>query len=486
MASELLKTFQKIDRGRKYQIDRARALGHTVPDSASLSDLASYIAPTIDFPSYQGDGSDLIWNRPSEFPDCYTMLQGEPRDGLVPGLFILIKNDTTTRLPSYNNDNIVSGAAACLTSDGVWYNDLNVNTSHTWDTTKDIVINDGPYKGSYKWFLCYYDPNAVSLPNRFLLLTLLDPVEIVVNKIPVSNAYPEVSSWLFITNASASKYNKLINIEVLPESNITSLDALNFNAAYFFGTYASLEHVSIPTIHTIKWTYSSNNTYLAQFEAPKLRVLDLSNITTVNVHSSPMNKYQGFALNCPNLSIFKFGANSLVSSYCPMTKLKEFKIPNGTFRHIISNSNPNFGLPNNDNIVIKQISDNIPYNWTDTRGAVVVNGRYDTSSTTMNNYVCAKHPLLTHIIIDSNSYSGATADIAPNSPNLRYVTLNQGFVKTNLRINKIDLAYDCLIDILNKLGTGSGSTLTLGTANMSKLSEDEIKIATDKGWTVVE
>ena len=43
-----------------------------------------------------------------------------------------------------------------------------------------------------------------------------------------------------------------------------------------------------------------------------------------------------------------------------------------------------------------------------------------------------------------------------------------------------------LLSIINNLATVSTTqTLTLGTTNLNKLTAEQIKIATDKGWTVV-
>lgn len=37
---------------------------------------------------------------------------------------------------------------------------------------------------------------------------------------------------------------------------------------------------------------------------------------------------------------------------------------------------------------------------------------------------------------------------------------------------------------INGLQTVNGQKLTLGTANLAKLTDDEKKVATDKGWTL--
>jgi hypothetical protein len=52
--------------------------------------------------------------------------------------------------------------------------------------------------------------------------------------------------------------------------------------------------------------------------------------------------------------------------------------------------------------------------------------------------------------------------------------------------NSTSLTSDHLMDIINNLSTVSTTqTLTIGTANLAKLTAEQIKIATDKNWTVV-
>jgi hypothetical protein len=47
------------------------------------------------------------------------------------------------------------------------------------------------------------------------------------------------------------------------------------------------------------------------------------------------------------------------------------------------------------------------------------------------------------------------------------------------------LTHDSLMSIINNLATvTSTKTLTLGTTNLAKLSDEEKAIATNKGWTV--
>lgn len=46
------------------------------------------------------------------------------------------------------------------------------------------------------------------------------------------------------------------------------------------------------------------------------------------------------------------------------------------------------------------------------------------------------------------------------------------------------LSHDSLMSIINNLSTVTGKTLTLGSTNLAKLTDEEKAIATNKGWTV--
>lgn len=64
-----------------------------------------------------------------------------------------------------------------------------------------------------------------------------------------------------------------------------------------------------------------------------------------------------------------------------------------------------------------------------------------------------------------------------------------GFVglKVNLDLsNSSKLTHDSLMNVINKAAdvTASPKTLTLGSTNLAKLSDEEKAIATNKGWTL--
>jgi hypothetical protein len=59
-------------------------------------------------------------------------------------------------------------------------------------------------------------------------------------------------------------------------------------------------------------------------------------------------------------------------------------------------------------------------------------------------------------------------------------------LKTNLDLsNCLNLTHDSLMNVINNLATVENNpTLTLGTTNIAKLTDNEIAIATNKGWII--
>ena len=63
-----------------------------------------------------------------------------------------------------------------------------------------------------------------------------------------------------------------------------------------------------------------------------------------------------------------------------------------------------------------------------------------------------------------------------------------GFIglKVNITLSYCPLSHDSLLNVINKAAdvTASPATLTLGSVNLAKLTDEEKGIATAKGWTL--
>ena len=59
-------------------------------------------------------------------------------------------------------------------------------------------------------------------------------------------------------------------------------------------------------------------------------------------------------------------------------------------------------------------------------------------------------------------------------------------IKANLDLSSCPLTHDSIMNVINKAAdvTASPATLTLGSTNLAKLTDEEKAIATNKGWTL--
>ena len=73
-----------------------------------------------------------------------------------------------------------------------------------------------------------------------------------------------------------------------------------------------------------------------------------------------------------------------------------------------------------------------------------------------------------------------------NCPNLEQVRFTNSITRSISFSSSPKLSHETLIHIINKMGSASASNknLTLGSVNISKLTDEEIAIATNKGWVV--
>ena len=115
--------------------------------------------------------------------------------------------------------------------------------------------------------------------------------------------------------------------------------------------------------------------------------------------------------------------------------------------------------------------------------------KIDTGSNTNFQYIfygCAK--LRTIPALDCSSNTSTTSSY--NSPvgnctNLRNFGGLVGMNKSFYCDSSYVLSYESLLNILNGLADGvSGQTLTLNKVLVNQLSDDDIAIATNKGWSV--
>ena len=117
-------------------------------------------------------------------------------------------------------------------------------------------------------------------------------------------------------------------------------------------------------------------------------------------------------------------------------------------------------------------------------------GLETTKLSNVNNMSLAfrKCDLLETLNLSNWDVSGVTnlTDFVYNCTNLKNFKAPKNIsVSTSNFSGSPNLTVESLIDIINNLATVSTTqTLTLGATNLAKLTTEQIRIATDKGWTV--
>lgn len=502
MASELLKTFQRIDEGRKLQIERARLLGHNVSDNASFTDLAGTITPA---PEITGLTPTVTWDRPKEWPDGKQMIRDNiERDGMFPGAFILLKTDADTfTIPnviasmSNSGSHKMIGAHGYLTSDGVWYNDATENILHTWDKTKDIIIKDGEYAGTYRWLLCYYDPEQQTGGYSFLL-QYMPIAELIIGYMNVKYASNGVGGYLLISYSS-NGYPELVNLEVLPESNYKGSTWSYGNSWYCARDLVKVRNLDLgPTVNLGGSSIGSTFTGL-----DKLKHFNAPNLTNLYTNTSGSNATL-YLTSAKELETLVYGGTRTVFLTVPTYNLTKLHVPKSV---VVFGGTSLIHYPcylrNDIDLDVKYIAGNsIPLNWTNlnnTRLAMGPSGTVNINSSAGSSNICLGHPNLVTIDLtdallhDNTKFSNSGeyyTTVGNYSPKLREIIIGPDFIY-RLDISHTDLTHSCLVAILTNLKDISSETsyypnIKLGVLNLAKLTEDEIKIATDKGWSVIE
>ena len=114
---------------------------------------------------------------------------------------------------------------------------------------------------------------------------------------------------------------------------------------------------------------------------------------------------------------------------------------------------------------------------------------FDTSNVTDIYYMFRECDKLTSLDLSSFDVSKVTSLFGAFSQCFKLQTITKGSFK-NLKVSLdisscVVLSKQSVVDLFDSIGTAnSGAKITLASAVYSQLSEDEIKVATDKGWTV--
>lgn len=499
MASNLLKTFKKIDNHRKALILKANSQGANLPDTASFLDLVPHIAadvaPTYSEFKYALNTED--WTHPEGWPDCKNILEtAEEKDGLKPGIIMLLDatHSDEILLPKYVSSSsspyLYNGfdagnvcAAGYLLSDGTWYNDTTNEITHTWDTSKDIIVETGKHPGRYRWMILYF---SSSKSTGYLNLVRFPAVEVIVGNIASIGSY----CGLFITygyggDDTMCKYLK--HIEFLSSFNASYINWSWGQNRYFMGGMEKLEHITFGK--TVKLQNLPNSAVF--YNCKRLRHIDL---VSKFVYSNQFTLY-----GCASLVSYKGQSNYTVLSG---DFLQLERIENSGYSIRVSGY-----VPENAQVkdcIVYQCY--LPRNWKTMNGFKVDSsnqsnvGSYGSYFSGHDNIMSLDFSNLTKFhpsssIIDtpvlnqkisSNAY---VAKIGSLCYNLKEVTW-PALIQDRISIGRVVLYKYSVLDLFEALidatpYTADYKCVWLHPYNYDELTEEELAIATNKGWEVV-
>ena len=495
MASQWLRTLQTIDSHRKEQINKVRSLGHSIDDDASFNEISKYIGynAACDHPDNAWT-QELPWKRPEEWPNCFEILKTAPVKNSVdyPGIIILFK-DTEDILDMNSvpfvkeNSNQVCLGTACkgiLTSDGAYY--TNTTFSHTWDKSKDITINEGRFPGVYRWIILYYS-NRTGITD--LNLVGLPAIEIILGKIGFETGATTINASLIgrYDDSELNATNTLINLEFTEDFNITVMQwcyGVSGSGYSAMGKFDVLEHANLGPI-----TCWPTNAYGSRpfNSCPRLVDMHCPSVTYL-LRSEEVN-----FPNWPQIQRIYFPkfvtSNSFVIYY--VNNLRELIIP-GARAYMGYSSGTHGSSPDDINIQVDSISYNKPQAlWTNNKASVNAGTNSNPScyqgflSLTTFDFNIQK-TYSTSTLVTSNSTDKETLQC----PRLRNVILYKDWNR-RLDLSWAYLNKGCILEMFYNLADLTLSAdpiynpvIMLSARNKQELTEEEIVIATSKGWTV--
>ena len=94
---------------------------------------------------------------------------------------------------------------------------------------------------------------------------------------------------------------------------------------------------------------------------------------------------------------------------------------------------------------------------------------------------CTSLTSLPALNLSNGTYFGGTWDNCPNLTNLG----GFGAISADFSLSSsTNLTVESLMNVINQAATVTGRTMTLGSTNLAKLTDEQKAVATNKGWTL--
>lgn len=487
MASNLLDTLKKIDDGRKNMITNVRnSLSTPISDDASFAELAQYIGlPMDNFDNVIKDMSPRIplWERPSEWPDCYSIVRNaEAVNGKRPIYIALLNtNADTTYFPAptsnyYGNNtpepvNYANTCNRLVLSDGTVYDNVTAAITHTWDKTKDVVIPDGEFAGTYRWFMVYEGSST----TKYITLAGMPVAEVLIHSKP-STSY-QYCHWIAGYSADAA-CSTLLNFEVLPEYPATSIGHGSlgmYQETFYYCT--KLRRFALGPVTTFSPSGTSHSCFKGW---DNITVIDCPNITHNFLADILPNADSLQYLVCKTTGTLSLGA---------MYHLKTLKVPKAYIAFTAVDGIPGH-LRSDCDLEFLGFSANVPYYWTSNHGYRAYASGNTWGGNGHPNLRVYNYTGIAPATSTNVTSEGSTACYFKNCFSLREIIVTDGWMcRMNLKECKLNPSN--LTDIINKLADLTVMEATIYTPklwlseyNKQLLTETDIQTATSKGWVL--
>lgn len=493
---KLFETFRHIDIGRQKCIHALNSLGVTTPDDANFDVIANNIpmrAEMIDPAKY-----NHMWERPSEWVDTDELLKNAPKlDGYTPVfLYLLMARDDNIDITLKPSTQTQYCDDAYYLSDGTFITEEDGTTvSHSWDTSKDIQTNLGY---NLRYAICYgLDTKLAQMSGnsshsyfgtdaQYGIGSCL--LEVVINIPFVKNA---MTVYIPLFKNTTTSYVE--RIHVLGENTPFLTIGSNSNQYYglrelvydtvgemvittqsLFKQYSSsimnqLKFI-IPNVTEIKSTSSTSDTIrCAYVYAPNLTKLSPTGSSSYGGIYTPVMYAPRLTTVNKSLTI---GVESL--QYFPMLLEQGLTTLSGSIRYlnhfVERNINPSLTIPSDG-----------------TGSTATFYNEY--AETIENTSGLPGNALSGFVFPKLKTISNPELLNTASSVSIYYIVVGDGF-KSSINLTKqTQVSPKTLVELMSKLADVRDEeetyTLTLGSKNLSRLNENEIAIATNKGWVVL-
>lgn len=490
MASSLLKTFKKIDIDRKLIIQLLNGSGLSIPENGSFSDIIDALTT---FELSNEFNINIGWVRPSYWPDSKEILNNAPSyEGYFPYAVALMDNTLDSVILPLSKDVITK---LIYTSDGVTYryNNVDEGIEHTWDKTKDIIIDaNNPMRyvvlyGDLSKVSGYGNPicntsgsyDTVSSPiykankedrgwGNCIVEWLLD----LRDNIPTTT-FRDTYRTTFPCNHSDGKNSKVASITISEtvakkiKTNIINNSDYFYNLRYL-NTYANSNSGSgFRDINLHTYINTSSNTYNTLSTNRTVTYMEITNM--INLSNSNSSSCGSLVCNVRLPNAESLDNNCTI--YAKTIYAPKLKMMTGNSLNIYSNI---LYLPLLETATSAVISNIIPI-------VILPNLK------TLNNKIASssnnRYPAHTIIV---PSLSSITDKEAFNYEGLINLEVGKGF-NSNINLNKTILSKTSILNLFDNLATvstDSGLTVTLGSRLLHYLTDEEKAIATNKGWVL--